>query len=91
MLEYINVVHTSCMLLCLQCITRYVLVCTPMMYVHQVCIGMYTHDVCSDLQNGTYSDEEDVVQGETAVWMLYEHVCFEVPSLFLSFFYGPLR
>ena len=76
MLEHINVVHTNCMLFTMH---------------HQVCIGMYTHDVCSDLQNGTYSDEEDVVQGETAVWMLYEHVCFEVPSLFLSFFYGPLR
>ncbi len=57
---------------------------------HKVCISHYDPDLCAKVDNGSFPDEEQLVQSESSFWFLAETYLNEVSSLVMSFFYGSL-
>ena len=47
-------------------------------------------DICDNLKNESYGDLETIVQSDASHWFLYAALCFEIPSILVSFFYGSL-
>ena len=60
------------------------------LYYHKVCLSSFSEDICNHLQNGSFPVEEDKVQRETSHWFLYNIICFEIPSIFVSSKYGTI-
>ncbi len=46
--------------------------------------------ICNNLHNVTFQEQEDKVQSIASHWFLYQHLCFEIPSIIMSFFYGAI-
>ncbi len=59
---------------------------------HKVCFMdfNYDHSICSNLKNESFYIQEDEVQSGSSHWFLYQNLCFEIPAIILSFFYGSL-
>ena len=59
---------------------------------HKVCLMDFEFhpSVCENLKNESYHSEEDMVQTGSSHWFLYQNLCFELPAIVLSFFYGSL-
>ena len=60
------------------------------LYYHKVCLSWYSTEICNHIQNGSFPVEEDEVQTETSHWFLYDIICFEIPSIFVSSIYGTI-
>ena len=56
----------------------------------KVCLMGYPEATCLNLHNATFHAEEDIVQKGTSYWFLWQNLCFEIPSILLSFVYGAL-
>ena len=56
----------------------------------KVCLTAFNGslDICDSLDSQNYSNEENIVQTETALWMFRINLCYEVPSILTCFFYG---
>ncbi len=56
----------------------------------KVCISHYDSDLCDNVDNGSFPEQEQHVQSEASFWYLMETYFYEVPSLVTSFCYGSL-
>ena len=56
----------------------------------KVCLKKFNQSICDNLSNSSYKDEENMVQTDAAHWFLLENICFEIPSIIFTFFYGSL-
>ena len=56
----------------------------------KVCISHYDPDLCDNVDNGSFPEQEQHVQSEASFWYLAEMYFHEVPSLMASFCYGSL-
>ena len=58
---------------------------------HKICL-MELNDtfICDNLHNASFKEQEDIVQTQSSYWFIYMQMCFELPAIFLSFFYGSL-
>ena len=54
----------------------------------KVCLNIYNESICDNLSTLQYTTEEDIVQSHTSYWYLANNLCFEIPSIMTSFFYG---
>ncbi len=65
-------------------------ICSKALIYHKVCISHYDPDLCDNVDNGSFPEQEQHVQSEASFWYLTETYCYEVPSLVTSFCYGSL-
>ncbi len=65
-------------------------ICSKALVYHKVCISHYAPDLCDNVDNGSFPEQEQHVQSEASFWYLAETYCYEVPSLVTSFCYGSL-
>ena len=56
----------------------------------KVCLEAYNLTICDNLDKTENKDHEDRVQTDASHWYLVLGLCFEVPSILLSSFYGSL-
>lgn len=56
----------------------------------KVCLQKYNVTICDSLELGGHKHQEEDVQTDSSHWYLAEHLCFEIPSILLSSFYGSL-
>ncbi len=56
----------------------------------KACLMDFTDDICDNLMNENLTAEEDAVQTEASLWFMYENICFEVPCIFVTLFYGTI-
>jgi MFS family permease len=60
------------------------------LFYRKVCLNFYNTSICDNLSTVEYAAEEDVIQSHTSYWYLANNLCFEIPSIITSFFYGSL-
>ena len=56
----------------------------------KVCIQQYNLEVCDNLVNETYRQQENFVQQESSRWNFYISVSSNIPSIIMTLFYGAL-
>lgn len=56
----------------------------------KVCLSNYNATICHEVDNGNHSMEENVVQSQASHWYMAETLCFDIPSILVSIFYGAL-
>ncbi|XP_036359865.1 proton-coupled folate transporter isoform X3 [Octopus sinensis] len=59
------------------------------LFYSRICLKNFNASICSVLGNGSFTSEENYVQGQTSNWILYCNVVLLIPSTFVSFFFGP--
>ncbi|GAB1598348.1 proton-coupled folate transporter-like isoform X2, partial [Argonauta hians] len=56
--------------------------------LNRLCLQSYNKTFCSVMTNGSFIEEENLIQKETSHWILYANVMLLVPSTIVSFFLG---
>ncbi len=70
--------------------TAFLIIGSKALVYRKVCISHYDPDLCDNVDNGSFPEQEQHVQSEASFWYLTETYCYEVPSLVTSFCYGSL-
>ena len=55
----------------------------PLIY-HKLCIHQFKANICENLHNESFSNEEDVIQTMSSHWLMYHQVGFYFPATFLT-------
>lgn len=56
----------------------------------KVCQIHFSANICAHVDNGSFPEQEKIVQKETAYWNLWTHYTFEIPAIIASFFFGSI-
>ena len=57
----------------------------------RLCIQRYNDsEICENLHNVNYSEQEKIVQGDAAIWLMYGNLCKSLFPLLVMFMYGAL-